>query len=375
MIYKVPKKLIDTICQHLIDQYLPAKKKKQKRDLEFNDRDLNFFAQGAGALSLSFTAGRKTLPLNYLNRPEYRAGYILYFTVTNYLKALFCLGEIDANNRFGTDVNVLDIGTGPGTALLACLDHFKKGFSLTGIDQNKHILRDASQLTKTYANASIRTISDQISSKNARRILGSKRYDIVFFSNILGEIKSAEEQLALVETIYKDHLTQNGAIIIIEPALQKTTRALMCLRDRLCTDLDCNILSPCLHNAPCPMLLANHRDWCHMYLEWERPRLIEKIDQLIGNRKDYLKFSYLIMSPFALRAPLTRTAWRVVSSPLRSNGKAELLICNAQGLIRLARLDRDKSQANRVFDDLQRGNLMEYNGPTRLTKDSIIVKR
>lgn len=364
--YSPPQKLVDAILKLVVSNYLPTRFKRQKKDLNFTKRDLLFFAKSCGLLSNAFTRERASLPKNYLNNKDFRAAYILYFTVTNYIKAIFCLKETGIS-KDTQQLDILDIGTGPGTALLASMDFFKNcnDLRLTGIDQNRHIIKDARKLLDIFGNKpsklslfSQNIVSKHISSKT------QKSFDIVFISNILSEIKNDEEKFLILENMFKHTLKDNGALIIIEPALQKTTRALMDLRDRFLEIHKDNstIVSPCLHNEPCPMKIANNRDWCHMYLDWTAPHFIKAIDNLIGNKKNYLKFSYLIIKKTAKKDKISKDIFRVVSSPLKSRGKTELLICNRKGLIRLRRLDRDINENNKILDNVDRGELIEHNG-------------
>jgi ribosomal protein RSM22 (predicted rRNA methylase) len=377
MMHRVADKLMSEVAGYLLMHYLPERQRRMKGSTGFSGRDIEFFAKGAGELSIAFTRERGSLPLNYLNAPKYRSGYILYFTVTNYLKALHCLSEAGWVHG-GKRIKVLDIGTGPGTALLAAADFFEGAdISLTGIDQNRPILKDARALLRTHmgSDVGLNLISAFITHKNLRHVLGHGRYDIIFLSNILSELKDEVEAGRMIGALLSDHLAPAGRLIVIEPALQRTSRSLMTVRDILLGfEIPLRIVAPCLHENACPMRIMGRRDWCHMYLDWERPAIIEKIDRLVGNRKDYLKFSYLIAAN-DWRREGNDAHWRVVSAPLQSKGKVELLVCNRRGLIRLSRLDKDRSGENAVFDRLQRGDLIEYRGPERLVKGSTIFKR
>ena len=129
------------------------------------------------------------------------------------------------------------------------------------------------------------------------------------------------------------------------------------------------------------MLAANQRDWCHTTIEWERPPFIEKFDRLVGIRKDYLKCSYLIMGPgrgSIYRTPTdSESIWRVVSGHLNSKGKSEMLFCGRAALpdlLRAVRLDRDQSDANRLFDELQRGDLVRMEKTTRIPQTTRLSK-
>src|SRR5439155_16715933 len=125
-------------------------------------------------------------------------------------------------------------------------------------------------------------------------------FDLIAASNLINELfhsKSSAVELRakwLVERI-GSMLASGGNLLIIEPALKETTRALMQLRDLLVERHGFTIYSPCPADGNCPMLAATERDWCHSAIDWERPGIVAQLDKLIGNRKEMLKFSYLIL--------------------------------------------------------------------------------
>lgn len=67
--------------------------------------------------------------------------------------------------------------------------------------------------------------------------------------------------------------------------------------------------------------------------------------------------------------------WRIVSSPIISNGKKELVLCgNSGSLPKLTRLDRDKTDQNKNFDQIRRGDMIEWSGGDRVEqKDRIMI--
>ena len=368
--YKIPEKLEKTLLSYIKKTYLPKGHANPKTADQFTNYDVKFFARGAAELSQCFTSERAYLPKNYLNKKELRAGYILYFVMANFLKMRFCLEAAGALERFAgsSTIKIADIGCGPGTASLACADYWRgQTIEITAIDQNTGILHDAKHIFREFAedNAKLKTVYSNLHPKNIRHVLKEK-FNIIIAANFLSEIGDTQKQAELVSALLANHLETDGLLIIIEPALRWTTRNLMKLRDVLLSTINhqpSTILSPCLHNLPCPMLATNHRDWCHMYLNWKRPDVIEKIDRLIGNRKDYLKFSYLIfeLSHYRTIEP-SHPIWRVVSAPMHSKGKIELLLCNASGLKKITRLDKDASDKNKDFEHVWRGDLVTYAG-------------
>lgn len=377
-----PTELEINLLRYVKVTYLPKRFLNPKNKDRFTDRDLHFFAEGISDLSNSFTVDRNELPKNYFNRKEYRAGYLIYFLIPNFLKFYHCFELMDLRSLVTgkDDFKVLDIGSGPGTALLALLWYWKQHkiknkVQAVALDQNAHILKDARALMHSIKDVSVdvKTIAAPVHAHNVSRTFAGQRFDMIVLGNTLNEFGGMEEQEKFLLTLFADHLTPKGHVVIVEPALQRTTRHLMELRDQILTHEEVSkefvIKAPCLHNEPCPMIPHNERDWCHQYLDWHRPEIINKTDRLIGNRKDFLKMAYLLMSRGKPAKP-REDLWRAVSSPLKSNGKVEFLLCNAAGMLRITRLDKHTSEKNKPLDYLKRGDLVtiKWAGPAPADK-------
>ena len=85
---------------------------------------------------------------------------------------------------------------------------------------------------------------------------------------------------------------------------------------------------------------------------------------MTGLRKDYLKFSWLIIrkDTLSLSDIFGNNPFRVVSEPLISKGKIEYYLCGAGGRRLVVRLDKDKSRLNEPFSSLKRGNIVSFQG-------------
>ncbi|MFH1874212.1 MAG: small ribosomal subunit Rsm22 family protein [Pseudomonadota bacterium] len=367
----IPSHFEQKLLQYLKLQYLPQRFQKSTK-AHFTNKDLMFFAQGAALLSNAFTVERGNMPQNYFNKKEFRSAYLLYFTLTNFAKIFKCLAEANLNGRVN---KILDLGSGPGTACLACSYFFNNSpIQLTALDQNAGILEDAQQLFKQLGNpkhifrTKQQTISDQT------RI--NERFDLIIAANVLNELKTSKQQYRLCQNLLEHNLNPDGCLIILDPALQKTTRPLMELRDQILQNLTgYQIVNPCLHQGNCPMLTHNKRDWCHFYLEWKCPDIIRRVDQLLGIKHDYLKMAYLIIKKTndERRTTSDETKWRVVSSPLFSKGKIELILCANKRLRKIMRLDRDTSSANSCLANIKRGDIITISTKhDRIEKDTQI---
>jgi ribosomal protein RSM22 (predicted rRNA methylase) len=194
----------------------------------------------------------------------------------------------------------------------------------------------------------------------------------------LRETDRIMKRTELVRNIMEHLLAADGSCIIIEPALQETSRDLLMVRDGI-VDGGLHVYAPCLVQGHCPALV-NSKDWCHEDRHWDPPEIIREIDSHIGLRKDSLKFSYLVLRKDGrtLADTYEEAAYRVVSEPLASKGKLEFYLCGEEGRRLATRLDKDASPANGMFARLQRGDVVRVEGLVieerryRITKESLV---
>ncbi len=393
--------------------YADTRKKAFADRADFTEGDYRFFTTGVRELNLAFTQERGFLPKNYLNRKEMRSGYILYFLPVNALKVAALLENTwtgppphpllseaaplwgnKEGERGEVDLAILDVGSGPGTGMLGTMLYLENLMNRMGvkkiqlrwilIDQNRQALEDAAALhdltldrirkkfPDRQISSEVRLVTGDLFSGRLPKIPEASSADLILCLNVMGEL-ARDRRLPLVKNLLQHHLAPHGRLLVMEPALRITTRDLMSLRDSLLEEEAGFVYAPCLHQAACPMLKANHRDWCHTYIPWERPAWIEKIDRLVAIRKDYLKCAYILLGK---EEPKTapKDIWRVVSGPLNSKGKSERLLCGEGALpdlMRITRLDRDASKENQDFDRLERGDIVQVPRVSRVDKGTV----
>jgi hypothetical protein len=136
------------------------------------------------------------------------------------------------------------------------------------------------------------------------------------------------------------------------------------------------VFAPCVRSGPSPML-ASARDWCHAEMPVRLAPPLAALARAAGLRTERLTFSYLTLrlEPSALARAADRTLGRIVSEPLISKGKRELVACGEGGLVRLRRLDRRRSDTNAVFDQLVRGDVVAWDGTPEVVSDTEIARQ
>jgi len=242
--------------------------------------------------------------------------------------------------------------------------------SIVAVDCSSVAHRQAKQLWDHYcriasiAEASLRTCESDIE-RNAwlEQVGKGTPFDLIILANSLNEMyvdaKDPITARAGLGTEVLSLLAPHGTLMIVEPALRETSRALHQVRDRLLQEKRCTVYSPCLHEKSCPALV-NPDDWCHEERAWEPPVAIRQIDEEVGFIKDALKFSYLLLRKDG-KAIVERQPdmYRVVSELRELKGEKRAWLCNEQGRQEVGRQDRLTSPQNTALDRWHRGAIVQ----------------
>jgi SAM-dependent methyltransferase len=270
-----------------------------------------------------------------LARPDTYEGaslgaYLLWWWPQTYVKTIAALRMAPIPRA----PRILDAGSGPGPAAAAALD-------LLGGDA---ICFDASEaaLAEARALGIPRTTTD----------LPLEPFDLTLVANLLSEL---EDPAAFLRKL-------SGTVVVVEPALRETGRALLEARDTLLRE-GWFAAAPCLMQDPCPAL-ASPKDWCTAEVRWMPPRYFVQLADATGLRADeMLSFAPLILSRRPPE-PMPST-WRVVGVPPPEKGKKRVWVCGTTGREPLVRLDRDASESNQDIVQLARGDLVQLAGLER----------
>jgi ribosomal protein RSM22 (predicted rRNA methylase) len=358
-----PKDLEEHLLAYVKREFYRGTRRAAFAERPFIEEDLRFFSKGVSELSDLFTSERAELRAGYLNRPELRAAYLLYFLPINFAKGLDVLGRLPEEFWRRDSYRVIDLGCGPGSVSLAFAQLLlernpKAKVEFTLVEQNPAILQDAQNLLRfRMPQAEIKAVKAWL---HAFHFAGE--YDLILMSHVLNELVKlgAQERAEWLMPNLQRHMAKQGLVAILEPALKRPTRELMALRDHLLESGNFTVLAPCLHDQRCPMLAATLQDWCHFYVDWKEPEYLQKLDKMVKNDNRFVKVAYLILAhPQAFASNRREKLYRVVSNRMATRGKTEAVLCGEGGRMTLTRLDKERTEANRGIDDIRRGDLVE----------------
>ena len=184
-------------------------------------------------------------------------------------------------------------------------------------------------------------------SKGARPAGVSGRFDLIVAAHLLNEFTGllGAARACLVLGWMRDWLAPTGVMLLIEPALKETSRALLAVRDHL-TGAGAFVVAPCLWQGPCPALVSPH-DWCH--------------DSAARPSQPRADFSYLAIQANG-QAQTDPAHFRVVSDLKREKGRTRLFGCGLRGRNPMLLQNRDATPSNKAFLSLDRGDLCRVVG-------------
>jgi ribosomal protein RSM22 (predicted rRNA methylase) len=335
------------------------------------DRDA---IEGVRRLSTLFTIEREAMQEAYLADPLLRRSYLLYFLPVNLAKVAALLREMPALPQ--RPLRILDVGSGPGAGALAVLEYLarqaqggQQGSEVIAVDRSRDALHEAECLWSSISAArtgtptcALRSVSLDVERPGAHAPWKAGPYDLIILANSLNELfqtaaDPVDGRVKFLEGLL-EALASDGTLMVIEPALRETTRALHQVRDRLVAAGRATVYSPCLHERPCPALVRED-DWCHEERPWTPPAMVREIDRAVGFIKDALKFSYLLLRKDGLTITERRPdVYRVVSELLVMKGDRRAWLCNETGRPLVGRLDKARTEANASFDLWHRGAIV-----------------
>jgi ribosomal protein RSM22 (predicted rRNA methylase) len=311
-------------------------------------------AAAIDARSHLYTAGRASLgaPLTGAAGERDLAARAVFFTVADAMKVAIPIAELRGRGLLPpSPLRVLDVGAGVGAmtfGVSAALPD--RSCRVTAVDRDARALALLRRVTAALPVEVVTLTAD------VTRPPPDGPFDLVVAGSVLNELPAGEHRPLLDRLLAR--VTDEGAVIVVEPALRDTARALHRLRDELIAAGAAHVFAPCTRRGPCPAL-DDPRDWCHEDRPFAAPPRLASLMHRTGLRPGGLKFAYLTLRkrPEPLVAAAV-PALRVVSGPLDQKGTIERIVCSDDGRRRLRVLKRDRSDDNRALGEARRGDVI-----------------
>jgi SAM-dependent methyltransferase len=286
-----------------------------------------------------------------MDDPRLLGAYLLFYWPVSYAQARQALGELPNRPR-----QVLDLGSGPGPLAFAAMD--AGASEVTAADRSKPALTLARSLAAEAGEA----LATREWDPTRKTPPPEGQFDLITMGHVVNELfgtgpSAISQRAALLEQV----LTQvkpGGSLLVLEPALRETSRALLQVRDAL-VGKGYGVRAPCMFRGNCPALVKES-DWCHAERPWAMPHVVEELARAAGLHKEALKMSYLVLAPQGEAWPELPQGrlFRIVSEPLEGKGRHRYIGCGAEGRVGLALQEKHRTEHNERFFKLRRGDVI-----------------
>lgn len=403
-------------------------------------------AQNVVELQRGLTGSRALAGNGYMQKGASLQAYLLYYWPVSYAQTKAALqkaprffervaeisGLAGTSGNAGTAskakkraIRILDLGSGPAPASCSLADlaqgrgEQNMNFEFCLCDSSGDALSLGKKILEAaYAkNASVETRVCNLENlfqpkngapeiagkpKNGAAFLDGKKFDFIIASHSLNELwkgqKKRGEKIAALLKNLSACLDDGGLMLLMEPALLATSRALIEARDSLIAS-GLKVASPCLQSAsPCPAL-ENPNATCHAQFDWEMPQIVADLAALAGLNRADVKMTYFVFEKavagsfgqegdfgngenslqdqkgggpdfglatetgLAAAPSLANICALVVSEPmLNKAGRVRYVLCDGKARFTLSAKNGDHNAAAQGFFDLKRYDKIKIAG-------------
>jgi ribosomal protein RSM22 (predicted rRNA methylase) len=275
-------------------------------------------------------------------------GYAALILPATYAQLRGALAATAARSPDWAPMTMLDLGSGPGTALWAATAQWPTLRALSAWEREPALIglgRSLARASQTRAVRDARWEQVDLRAMERANAQTSERFDLVVIGHVLNEL-DPDARRQVVDAAWQ--LT-GGLLLIVEPGTSAAFEVVRAAREQL-LGAGAQTIAPCAHDRPCP--LSN--DWCHFPQRLKRPDFQRRAREAPSEWEES-KFAYAALARFPPAAPI----WgRVIREPSSNKAYAEALISAADGVARYRGLKRHRESFRRV-KELEWGAALE----------------
>jgi ribosomal protein RSM22 (predicted rRNA methylase) len=305
--------------------------------------------------------GPRDTPATLARGPDQALGYAALILPATFAQLAGAIAAVAARAAGWAPRTLLDLGSGPGTALWAAAAQWPALGTMAAWEREAAFIALGRQLGRGSQCAALREahwrqvelgtlrVDQEQGDKRISR-QGNKRthitgYDLVILGHVLNELEPAA-QAAVLSAAWD--LT-DGVLLVVEPGTPAGFVVVRAARDALLAQ-GAYTIAPCAHDRPCPL----QDDWCHFPRRLWRPEF-QRRARGAPSQWEEAKFSYAAMARFPPESPV----WgRVIREPAFNKAYAEVIISSREGVRHYRALKRHR-EAFRQIKNLPWGAALE----------------
>jgi ribosomal protein RSM22 (predicted rRNA methylase) len=251
-------------------------------------------------------------------------GYAALIMPATYAQLRGALAAAAARVPGWAPATMLDLGSGPGTALWAATAQWPTLRALTAWEREPALIALGRNLARASQSAAVRAARWErvdLHTLGHDFAIPNPQHDLVVLGHVLNEL-APDTQKRVVAAAWE--LTA-GLLLIVEPGTSAAFEVVRAARDALLGS-GARTIAPCAHDQPCPL----QNDWCHFPQRLKRPDFQRRARAAPSEWEDS-KFAYAALARFPPEAPI----WgRVIREPTSNKVYAEAQISTRDGVAR-----------------------------------------
>jgi ribosomal protein RSM22 (predicted rRNA methylase) len=293
------------------------------------------WTRAAQALSVYYRAARTEQERSPAIDRLHVLGYAALILPATYAQLHGALNATAARIPHWAPTTMLDLGSGPGTALWAATERWPTLRTLTAWERAPAFIALGRELARDSACAAVR--GARWEQRDLRQIdrAAVPPYDLVVLGHVLNELAPAVQQ----QVIARAWELTGGLLLIVEPGTSALFAVVRAAREQLLA-LGAHTIAPCAHDQPCPLV----DDWCHFPQRLIRPDFQRRARGAPSQWEDS-KFAYAALARFAPEQPI----WgRVIRETTSNKAYAEATLSTRAGIVRYQGLKRHREVFRRI---------------------------
>jgi ribosomal protein RSM22 (predicted rRNA methylase) len=301
--------------------------------------------RAAQELSERYRAPRTGTEPPLVSGTDQALGYAALLLPATYAQLIGAMEATRARIPDWAPETLLDLGSGPGTALWAAASIWPSLRQMTAWEVEPAFVRLGRELARNNLSVAVREARWERAHLRQLGGVADKRYAIVVIGHVLNELDPALQR----DVITQAWIRTEGLLLIVEPGTSAGFAVVRAARDHL-LGLGAQTIAPCAHDHPCPLV----NDWCHFPRRLKRPPFQRKARSAPSEWEDS-KFSYAALARFGPIQPI----WgRIIREVINNKAYAETTISTDAGVARYRALKR-RRDLFRHLKELEWGQALE----------------
>lgn len=388
-----------------LDKHIPTlislwRKNGEKKPL--NQSEIKVLSQSLLNLQRGLTGERKLAGQSYMSDKNLFGAYLLYYFPVSYLQIQTVVESFETaeNTAISTNsknncIKILEIGSGPAPGTIAICDKLREKnpnakIEITLLDSSKNALETAKKIIQLdFKNVEIKTEVCNLENKSVIETLNHQNFSIILMSHVLNELwktdnKKIEKRIEFLKNV-KNLLSENGILILNEPAVLESSRNLIKVRDEILNNEEfgeLNLISPCQNAVStrvcknslgsttekiiCPCLLSENQT-CHAEKLWKPNEPILSLAKGAKLDRQSVKMTYFVfqkISPLTSNISPTTSHLTIVSdSMLNKSGRVRFMLCDGKRRFSISAKKDDEHAKKIGFFDLKRYDKIQIKNP------------